>query len=415
MYSVAILGALLVFLGSEKSFVHFSRTARRVFWYLLSCALGLWLVRWLQTLEGMSMLWVFLSAVLAASVVEDEVSKARGLVILDNEACRRQRAALRTPAAQGLAERVMDLVAAVTRGQGYTAGTVQLLGELRGTTRRLRAGLHAALAGAGADELNYVLTAVNAPALLEVVAPETVTVLVRGRVAALTTVSRSVLVDAFQKLGLRHRTSRQAAVRDVLLATRGLDLTRLKAYIDDGGDYHSCYKLMYNDLQGELQQEVLAHVTREGRRVAAAFARHAGPSAPPGVVLKVLSDVDDTLFSSGAHWPAGVDARYPRKCFYPGALAFYAELDRCFAARHAGALAAVAQELQLEEAYAAIYPEAALVLVGDNGQGDVLCAEVLWGSLRPRAEAEQDAAAGLAAGDGVRWGRGDMRARKNFV
>lgn len=177
------------------------------------------------------------------------MSKARGLVILDNEACRRQRAALRTPAAQGLAERVMDLVAAVTRGQGYTAGTVQLLGELRGTTRRLRAGLHAALAGAGADELNYVLTAVNAPALLEVVAPETVTVLVRGRVAALTTVSRSVLVDAFQKLGLRHRTSRQAAVRDVLLATRGLDLTRLKAYIDDGGDYHSCYKLMYNDLQ----------------------------------------------------------------------------------------------------------------------------------------------------------------------
>ncbi|RMZ57792.1 hypothetical protein APUTEX25_001504, partial [Auxenochlorella protothecoides] len=72
-----------------------------------------------------------------------------------------------------------------------------------------------------------------------------------------------------------------------------------------------------------------------------------------------------------------------------------------------------AKKLSRAREYAAIYPEAALVLVGDNGQGDVLCAEVLWGSLRPRAEAEQDAAAGLAAGDGVRWGRGDMRARED--
>lgn len=40
-----------------------SRTARRTFWYLLSCALGLWLVRLLQTLEGLSLLWVIISAV----------------------------------------------------------------------------------------------------------------------------------------------------------------------------------------------------------------------------------------------------------------------------------------------------------------------------------------------------------------
>jgi len=40
-----------------------SRTARRVFWYLLSCAFGLSLVRVLQSLEGFSMVWVVLSAV----------------------------------------------------------------------------------------------------------------------------------------------------------------------------------------------------------------------------------------------------------------------------------------------------------------------------------------------------------------
>lgn len=40
-----------------------SRTARRLFWYLLACAIGVVLVRWLQSLEGIGMMWVFLSAV----------------------------------------------------------------------------------------------------------------------------------------------------------------------------------------------------------------------------------------------------------------------------------------------------------------------------------------------------------------
>lgn len=42
---------------------HRSRTARRLFWYLLACAIGAVLVRWLQSLEGVGMMWVFLSAV----------------------------------------------------------------------------------------------------------------------------------------------------------------------------------------------------------------------------------------------------------------------------------------------------------------------------------------------------------------
>lgn len=73
------------------------RTARRAFWYLLSCAVGLWLVKWLQNVEGVGMVWVFLSAVLAASVVEDEVVKKSGLTPLNIEATQRLRAATRTP------------------------------------------------------------------------------------------------------------------------------------------------------------------------------------------------------------------------------------------------------------------------------------------------------------------------------
>ena len=40
-----------------------------------------------------------------------------------------------------------------------------------------------------------------------------------------------------------------------------------------------------------------------------------------------MSDIDDTLMCSGGHWPAGCDRRYPRKCIYPGVLAFFKELD----------------------------------------------------------------------------------------
>ncbi|GAB4822692.1 hypothetical protein N2152v2_009738 [Parachlorella kessleri] len=419
----AVFMCLVLFLLAEKSFVHVSRTARRVFWYLLSCAFGLSLVRVLQSLEGFSMVWVVLSAVLAASVVEDEVRKALGLTALEIDASKRLLAACHTPEAQGRAERLMDIVNAINRGQGYTAGTKQLLLRVSGTRRRLQRALHAVLEGAGGTELNYILCAVNAPALLEVASRHTLDLLCERRVAELATVSRAVLVDALQKLGLRYRSLRQLWCKSVLLSTKGLELTYLKAYLDDGGDYHTMYKLAYHDLQGSVQKEVLEHITREGHAVLADFelhqqhhlasaapepepytqwqltqqaqrdggaqprdasgtlgvagggtqqqgggkvgpdpggaesgegvwtagapaaqqgqhgcGRHSVGECPPGVVLKILSDIDDTLFCSGGAFPAGTDKRYPKKCFYPGALALYAELDRCFAKRHSATL-----------------------------------------------------------------------------
>ena len=43
------------------------------------------------------------------------------------------------------------------------------------------------------------------------------------------------MLDALQKIGMRHRPSRQRWATEILKATRGEDLTRLKAYVDDGG------------------------------------------------------------------------------------------------------------------------------------------------------------------------------------
>jgi len=92
-----------------------------------------------------------------------------------------------------------------------------------------------------------------------------------------------------------------------------VELTHFKAYIDDGGDYHSMYKLMHHDLQGDLQNAVFEHITKQGQLVKNALNTiDIKGERPKGIVLKILSDVDDTVFCSGASFPAGVDSRYPR-------------------------------------------------------------------------------------------------------
>lgn len=43
------------------------------------------------------------------------------------------------------------------------------------------------------------------------------------------------MLDALQKIGMRFRNNRQRWAAEILKATKGEDLTRLKAYVDDGG------------------------------------------------------------------------------------------------------------------------------------------------------------------------------------
>ena len=43
------------------------------------------------------------------------------------------------------------------------------------------------------------------------------------------------MLDALQKIGMRFRNNRQRWAAEIVKATKGEDLTRLKAYVDDGG------------------------------------------------------------------------------------------------------------------------------------------------------------------------------------
>ena len=134
-------------------------------------------------------------------------------------------------------------------------------------------------------------------------------------------------------------------------ATRGLELTRLKSLLDDGGDHHSFFRLAYHDLQGVYRTAVLQHVAAEGDALLAAWSS-AHPGGPPGVTLKVVSDIDDTLVCSAGHYPAGVDRRLPKGCPYPGACALLNELDAGHALRVSEAVAARLAELDKSTAAA---------------------------------------------------------------
>jgi len=116
-------------------------------------------------------------------------------------------------------------------------------------------------------------------------------------------------------------------VRDILLETKGEDLTLLKNMVDGGGDYHNLNKLLFKDMAlmpqtVSTRKTILKHIQAEGRQIRQA--RHSNMAARPRV--KIVSDIDDTLWSSGGHYPAGVDERLPKQVVYPGALALFREI-----------------------------------------------------------------------------------------
>lgn len=102
----------------------------------------------------------------------------------------------------------------------------------------------------------------------------------------------------------------ETAIKNIVLGSTGTQLTGLKNAINAGADKYDMQKLMFDDVDSEpYRTEMMAH-----------FADQA--SSVTERVLKPLSDIDDTFYSSLK------DKRYPGETVYPGVLAFYDELDQ---------------------------------------------------------------------------------------
>lgn len=220
----------------------------------------------------------------------------------------------------------------------------------------------------------------------------------RERVVLLDTDTRARLICALQQ-GRTARVDEQA-VAQLISATEGRELRRLKQKIDHQEDYHDLHQLVFYDVDhDDIRHTILEH-----------FRTQAGPDSS----VKLLSDIDDTFY---ANWK---DERYPKGTVYPGVRQFYHELaqtgpdspdDLTFVTArpddHLGkiktatkktlrerglqdmvVLAGTVPSLISDQAIAdkkfqrmeelhQLYPEAGMLFVGDSGQGDALCGQKL--------------------------------------
>jgi len=159
---------------------------------------------------------------------------------------------------------------------------------------------------------------------------ELIQLLVVVRLPILTVMSRVIVLHALQLIKLRANPRAEYWVRNVILNTHQDDLSELKTLTDAKGDYFCMNKLIHDDIKSAVtRQDILTHIRKE-----ATVQQHhilMGTKNKKKRKIqswrKVLSDVDDTLSSSGGSYPAGIDKRYPKKVVYPGVLAFYRELD----------------------------------------------------------------------------------------
>lgn len=148
------------------------------------------------------------------------------------------------------------------------------------------------------------------------------------RLSILTVVSRVILLHSLQLLKLRANPKAEFWVQNIILNTHQDALSELKTLTDAKGDYFSMNKLIYDDIRSEsVRHSILTHFRREAAVQQTHMQMGTGRRQRMQQWRKVLSDVDDTLCSSGGTYPAGIDKRYSKKTVYPGVLAFYRELD----------------------------------------------------------------------------------------
>ena len=159
---------------------------------------------------------------------------------------------------------------------------------------------------------------------------ELIELLAVDRVSALTVLSRVLLLRSLQLMKLPANPRAEHWVRNIILSTHQDDLSELKTMTDSKGDYFCMNKLIYDDIRsGTVRQDILNHFRKEAAVQQAHMdmgTRRARQRMQKGW-RKILSDVDDTLTSSGGKYPAGIDTSYNKRVVYPGVIGLYRELD----------------------------------------------------------------------------------------
>jgi len=117
-------------------------------------------------------------------------------------------------------------------------------------------------------------------------------------------------IEAFKRLApSADVTDRREELRleRLLLSVALKDLHLFKFALEYDGDYKDLVEYVFHDIDDNAcQARVIGHLR----------------TTQPHIGVKVLSDVDDTMYANL------IDARYPKKTLYPGVLEFYDALKR---------------------------------------------------------------------------------------
>lgn len=124
-------------------------------------------------------------------------------------------------------------------------------------------------------------------------------------------------IQVFKRLAPRAEDSRFRAQTDerkelrmerLLLSVEPKDLPLFKFALEHDGDYKDLEEYVFHDIdKKEYRDRIIGHFRKTAEQV--------------GIIgIKVLSDVDDTMYANL------VDTRYPKGTFYPGVLEFYDSL-----------------------------------------------------------------------------------------
>ena len=164
------------------------------------------------------------------------------------------------------------------------------------------------------EPINFLIHNIDIALMIDDAPWHTVLLFTKEGLSKLTVDSKAILVDALQKRGLRYSRTAAHQIEHLFLSCKGRELTDLKNMTDMGGDYQNLFKLIYSDITDTTTRfKILAHFKTE-----AFLLKESNGGKDSG--LKILSDIDDTLYSSGGKFPAGCDKEYPKHQLYPGVL-----------------------------------------------------------------------------------------------
>lgn len=117
-------------------------------------------------------------------------------------------------------------------------------------------------------------------------------------------------VEVFKKLspkGSPTDVTKELRMERLILSISIEDLKLFKFALEYDGDYKDMVEYIFHDIDNnEYQKRIIEHFRGAQRSIG----------------IKVLSDVDDTMYANL------IDARYPKKTLYPGVLEFYDALKR---------------------------------------------------------------------------------------